>query len=245
MPIAVLGNSVFAPSGNHVLDRLGVEDRARIDTYLKPVTFERGQILYKVGERLGLVYFPISGMISLVAVMQDGHTAETASVGREGCVGLGATGAVDMAFVRYDVQIPGTGYSIEVERLEEVLETSAMLRSVVARFREVFMRMALQAVACNALHLVERRVARCVLTTHDRSEADLLLLTQEFLASMLGVQRGAVNTAARGLQARGLIGYARGKITILDRVGLEAAACECYALIRSEITKLFAVASAV
>lgn len=230
---------VSALSGNHLLDRLDVDDRARIEPYLKPVAFERGQVLYKAGDRLGLVYFPTSGMISLVAVMQDGHVAETATIGREGCVGLSASGAVDMAFVRHSVQIPGTGYSIDVERLEEMLETSAMLRSVVARFREVFMRMALQAVACNALHVVERRLARWVLTTHDRSEADLLLLTQEFLAGMLGVQRGAVNTAARGLQEHGLIDYARGKITILNRAGLEAAACECYALIRTEITKLF------
>jgi len=239
MAEANLAPPVSALSGNHLLDRLDADDRARIDPHLSPVAFVRDQILYNSGDRLGHIYFPTSGMISLVAVMQDGHVAETATIGREGCVGLSATGSIDMAFVQHNVQIAGTGYRIDVERFEEVLELSATLRTIVARFREVFVRMALQAVACNALHVVERRLARWVLTTHDRSEADLLLLTQEFLAGMLGVQRGAVNTAARGLQEHGLIDYARGKITILDRAGLEAAACECYALIRGEITKLF------
>ena len=226
-------------SSNHLLDRIPADEREKLDMRLEPITLDAGQVLYEPGDPLTHVYFPTSGMISLVAVMKDGRTTEAASIGREGAAGMSASGYVDRAFTRFSVQIPGAGYRATAADFEQMIDDSVTLCSSVVRWREVLLRMTLQSVACNSLHDTRRRYARWILTTHDRTEADRLPLTQELLAEMLGVKRNAINIIARDLQQLGMIEYKRGRVTIIDRDGLGRVSCECYALIRSEISKLF------
>ena len=228
------------PSGNNLLLRVPPEERAAVlDLHLEPVTLERGQVLYEPGDPLTHVYLPVTGMISLVAVMADGRSAEVATIGREGAAAMSASGYTDTAFTRYAVHIPGQGFRIPSAKFEDLIDNSVMFCSAVTRWREVLTRTTMQVVACNLLHHLRQRCARWILTTHDRTETDLLPLTQEFLAEMLGVKRNAVNIVARELQAGGLIGYKRGRITVLDRAGLKAASCECYGVLRREVDKMF------
>jgi len=227
-------------SSNHLLDRIPADERVKIDEHLEPVTLNQGEVLYEPGQLMTHVYFPTSGMISLVAVMEDGRSTESATVGREGATGMSASGYVDPAFTRHVVQIAGAGYRTTAERFEDMVDTSVKLCSAVVRWREVLLRMTLQSVACNSLHDVRQRCARWILTTHDRTEANRLPLTQEFLAEMLGVKRNAINIVARDLQRLGIIEYKRGRVTVVDRDGLAAVSCECYGKIRGEIAKLFA-----
>lgn len=230
----------ISSSSNHLLDRVPADERAKIDDRLEPVVLDVGQVLYEPGDPLTHVYFLTSGMISLVAVMKDGRTTEAATIGREGAAGMSASGYVDQAFNRFTVQIPGAGYRTTAANFEQMIDDSVALCSSVCRWREVLLRMTLQSVACNSLHDTRQRCARWILATHDRTEVDRLPLTQEFLAEMLGVKRNAINIVARDLQQLGLIEYKRGRVSVTNREGLTDVSCECYGLIRSEISKLFA-----
>lgn len=226
-------------SSNHLLDRVPADEREKMDARLEPVTLDLGQVLYEPGEPMTHVYFLTSGMVSLVAVMKDGRTTEAATIGREGAVGVSASGYVDPAFTRHVVQIPAAGYRAKAADFEDMIDESVSFCSSVVRWREVMLRATLQSVACNSLHDARQRCARWILTTHDRTEIDRLPLTQEFLAEMLGVKRNAVSIVARDLQAMGIIEYKRGRVTVLDRERLKDVSCECYQLVRAEISKLF------
>lgn len=226
-------------SSNHLLDRVPPDERQRMMEKLEPVTLESGQVLYEPGDKLTHVYLLLSGMISLVSVMEDGRAVESATIGREGAAGMSASGYVDEAFTRYVVQLPGDGYRAPAADFEQMIDDSVAFCSAVTRWREVLVRMAIQSVACNALHNVRQRLARWILTTHDRTETNRLPLTQEFLAEMLGVKRNAINLVARELQEMGAIEYKRGKVSVINPEALKAVSCECYGLIRGEISKLF------
>lgn len=229
-----------ASSGsNHLLDRMTAAERARADGRLEPVLLERGQVLYEPGDAMTHVYFLTSGMVSLVVVMKDGRTTESATIGREGAMGMSASGYVDAAFTRHVVQISGTGYRASAADFEDMIDESVAFCSAVVRWREVLLRMTLQSVACNSLHDVRQRCARWILTTHDRTETDRLPMTQEFLAEMLGVKRNAISIVARDLQRMGIIEYKRGRLTVIDRHALGRVSCECYGLVHAEIAKLF------
>ena len=227
-------------SGNHLLARVPAAEFEALQRYLTPVTLDYGQVLYEPGDRLEHVYLLTSGMISLVAVMADGGTAATATIGREGAVAMSASGYIDEAFTRFVVQMPATALRATALDFAQMIDDSVRFCSAVSRWREVFARSALQAVACNAVHHVRERCARLIATTHDRTEANRLPLTQTFLAEMLGVKRNAISIVARELRADRLIVYVRGRISVLDRPGLERAACEYYSIIRRETAKLFA-----
>ncbi len=227
-------------NGNHLLDRVPSTERARFADRLTPVSWEAGEILYQPDQPQTHVYFPVSGMLSLVSVMRDGRLAEVGVIGREGAAGMSASGYVDRAFTRLVGRIPGSGYRVAAADFEDMIDESVGLCSAVVRWREVMLRMTVQSVACNALHQVRERCARWILATHDRSEDNQLSLTQEFLAELLGVKRNAINIAARDLQQQGIIEYRRGRVAVIDRDGLEQVSCECYGLIRAEIAKLFA-----
>lgn len=218
--------------------RVAARDRSKLFKSLEPVTLAAGTTLYMPGDPLTHVYFPSSGMISLIAETSDGLSAEAATIGREGAVGMSASGYVDAAFARCAVRIPGSAYRASAADFEDMIDTSPELCSAVARWREVMLRMTLQLVACNALHNVRQRCARWVLTTRDRYEAHTVPLTQELLADMLGVKRNAISVVAREFQQLGLLDYKRGRITLRDPAALQHVACECYSLIRSEISKL-------
>lgn len=214
---------------NALLCALDVETYDRLAPHLTPAPFDRGTVFYEPGQAIDTVYFPHTGVISLLSVMEEGGAVETSTIGCESAVGLLAGLTRIAAFSRIVGQAPGLASAIRAERLGEAAARSPELRDVLLRHCDALLANAQQSVACNALHDVEERFCRWLLTCRDRNETDDLSLTQEFLAMMLGVQRTTVNQVAGLVQEAGLIRLRRGRITILDREGLEARACECYA----------------
>ncbi|TNC72019.1 Crp/Fnr family transcriptional regulator [Rubellimicrobium roseum] len=217
---------------NRLLGALRPDDLGLLAPFLSHVPLPRGAILFEAGDDVTSCHFPCGGtMVSLIVALPDGSLAETATVGREGAIG----GIVSMghkpAFARAVVQIPGGALRIDSDRLEEMKGRSASLRDALARYADCMIAQVLQSVACNVLHSLEPRFCRWLLTAQDRAGGNEVPLTQEFLAEMLGVQRTTVTAAATSLQARGLISYSRGRITVSDRAALEQAACGCHAAV--------------
>jgi CRP-like cAMP-binding protein len=171
-------------------------------------------------------------IISLVDVMEDGRLAEVAMFGREGLFGLLSAFISREAFGRYVVQVPGTASRVPLEHMHTAIQARPALQRQMLAYNEALLAQAYHTVACNAVHPVEARCCRWLLSTHDRLDQDALPLTHEFLAEMLGVQRSTVSTVLRGLQTSGLIEQYRGGIRVIDRAGLERGACECYRKIR-------------
>lgn len=232
------GESISWPYANYLLSRVLEEDQPKLVQWMSEVPLELGQVLYEPGQLLEHVYLPTAGIISLIVVMPDGRRAETAAIGCEGAAGMSASGFVDTAFTRFQVQLPGAAQRVSAAAFEEMVDSSPRFCSAVSRYRDVLTRTTLQSVACNALHDVRRRCARWILLTHDRTDGDRLPMTQEFLAAMLGVKRNAISKVARDLQGEGVIEYRRGKITVVARDRLLAIACECYGIIHAEVAKL-------
>lgn len=226
------------PVRNHLLERISEAERLLLAAHLELVPLASDQVLYGPGAPMPHVYFRLNGVIALVAIMRDGATSETAMIGCEGAAAISAGGFVEPAFMSFVVEFPGEACRVEAAVFEEMIDTSPTFCSAVTRWREVFLRMTLQLVACNSLHSVRQRAARWILASHDRAEGMLLPLTQAFLAEMPGVKRNAVNIVARNLQAQGLIEYKRGRVTVLDVENLRVVSCECYAIIHDEIAQL-------
>lgn len=223
---------------NSLLEALPPADFARLAPSLIQVELERGRLLYDPGDRIDLVYFPHDGVISLMTLMENGAAIESATIGPEGALGLMAAVAPRQSLSRAIVQTPLRASRVAVERLHEVWEKSPALRDLVDRHTEALYGHAIQSVACNALHSVEARFCRWLLTCHDRISTDTVALTQEFLADMLGVQRTTVTAVARSLQEKAIIRYRRGIVDIIDRAGLVALSCECYGVIRGNYERL-------
>lgn len=200
---------------------------------LEPVEFRAGQLIAEPGTPLDAAYFPETVVISLVTVMRDGSTVEAAAVGNEGLVGYGIALDADSHDRRTIAQVPGRAVRVPASALRAVLERDPELRALVLRFVDVLLAQTMQSVGCTKLHAIPKRCARWLLMTHDRVGSDTFTLTQQYLAFMLAVRRATVNGVASGLQRDGLIRYQRGRVTILNRAGLEASSCECYAIIRS------------
>lgn len=226
------------PTGNGLLDRVPPHEQSALLPYCEEVELRSGDLLYQPRDPLTHVYFPLSGMVSLVAVMHDGRAVETMTIGREGVVATSASGYIDPAFSRFLVQVPGTAIRVSAQGFEDMIDASIGLCSAVSRYREVLLRATLQIVACNAIHSVRQRCARWILTTHDRSGSDLLPLTQAALAEMLGVKRNAVSVVTRELRRLGLIENKRGRIEVLNRADLNFVSCECYSLVCGELSRL-------
>jgi CRP-like cAMP-binding protein len=226
------------PRGNGLLDRVPSHEQTPLMAYCQIIELRAGEILYQPDDPLTHVYFPLSGMVSLIAVMRDGRAVETMTIGREGVVATSASGYVDPAFSRFMVQVPGTAVRVTAPGFEDMIDASVGLCSAVSRYREVLLRTTLQIVACNAVHSVRQRCARWLLITHDRSGSDLLPLTQASLAEMLGVKRNAVSIVTRELRHLAIIENKRGLIEVVDREGLNAIACECYGLVHNELDRL-------
>jgi CRP-like cAMP-binding protein len=219
-------------AGNALLAAMKPQDRALIEPHLEALEIRRGDVLFEPGEDVVTTYFPLAGsMISLVLAMKDDRVIEVATIGQEGAVGGIVSAGHKPAFARMVVEIGGTALHLATDRLEDAKKKSHNLRDLFSRYADVLLAQTLQSVACNALHTIEERCSRWLLTTQDRVPTRDLPLTQEFLAELLGVQRTTVSAAAQALQRKGLIRYRRGQITIADRAGLEEAACECYAAV--------------
>ncbi|WP_296597133.1 Crp/Fnr family transcriptional regulator [Phenylobacterium sp.] len=221
-----------------MLDALPAQDHALVAPGLIQVELERGRLLYDPGDPIDYVYFPHDGVISLMTLMENGAAIESSMIGPEGALGLMAAVSPRQSLSRAIVQTPLRAARIAVERLHEAWEKSAALRDLIDRHTEALYGHSVQSVACNALHSVEARFCRWLLTCHDRISTDTLALTQEFLADMLGVQRTTVTAVARSLQEKGLIRYRRGVVDIVDRAGLQAMTCECYSVTRNHYRRL-------
>jgi CRP-like cAMP-binding protein len=227
------------PRANRLLISLDQADFALLAPHLRCVSLLQGQVLQEQEAPVGQVYFPLSGVVSLISVMQGGEVVETATIGREGAVGaFGGLGPWN-AFSRAVVRLPGTAAVMSVAHFQAAVGQSDRIRNLL-RYKEALLAQVQQTAACNALHPLEARLARWLLQTLDRTEDPKLPLTQDFMAQMLAVRRTTVTLIAGQLQEAGLISYRRGLVVVLDRPRLEEAACECYRTIRRRTDAVFA-----
>jgi CRP-like cAMP-binding protein len=226
---------------NRLLAALPADDYQRLLPHLTSVKVEWKQVLYNMGGPVTEVYFPNGGVFSITTAMSDGGMVECASVGSEGMVGvecLVRSGAT--AFGETMLQIPDTGAEVmTVNALRAAMAGSDTLRDLLGRCLQTTVGQMMQSVSCNALHTAHERCCRWLLMAHDRVQRDEFLLSQEFLGMMLGTRRQTVAVVAGGLQAAGFIRYRHGRMTIVDREGLKAGACECYAVLRQQREELF------
>ena len=225
---------------NRLLAALPADEWRRIAPFLTTTPVRVRQVFHKSGDLLRDVYFPNGGVVSVTTVLSDGTTIEAATVGDEGMVGLEAfLGPDAVAPGETIVQVPDTSAErLAVEVFRRELDTRGVLFDLMGRYAQVVVAQMMQTTACNALHDVHQRCARWLLMTHDRMHEQDFVLSHEFLAVMLGVRRPTVSVVAGALQAAGLIRYRHGRVTVRDRAGLEAASCECYAIIRAHFKRL-------
>ncbi len=223
---------------NRLLAALPPEDYERIARLLEPVELGNGQILYHSGQPVDYLYFPTGAMVSLVAQMAGGAEIEVGVTGFEGVVGLPILLGTEKSPHLNMVQMPGDAFRVRASELRDEFSRGGGLQRMLLPYAQSVMVMASQTAACNALHTLSERLAKWLLMSHDRRRGDELPLTHEFLSMMLGVRRAGVTEAAVVLQAEGLINYRRGRITVLDREGLEGFACECYPVIKAEFDRL-------
>jgi CRP-like cAMP-binding protein len=218
---------------NQLLKALSEADRDLVVPYLEAVTVRRGAVLFEAGSAVQTISFPCGhAVVSLLITMQDGRRAETATIGREGAVGGIVSNGRIPASTQAVVQIGGPVLQIESGRLQEAKRRSATLRNLLSRYGDCLLAQVLQSVACNALHPIEQRCLRWLLTLQDRLGTDELPVTHEVLAAMLGVQRTYLTRVLSALQAQGLIRVGRGRIHVLGRPEMEVSACECHAVVR-------------
>lgn len=235
-----MAESVLHPSAvcNHLLAALPSAVLAGLLPRMQLVTVEVRDTLYMAEAPIKAVHFIETGWTSLIAQLEDGMTAEVGLVGREGMVGLPLVFGVDTSYVEAMVQGSGTALRMEADAFRQALDDHLPLRALLLRYSEYMLAQVTQTAACNGNHGLEQRLARWLLMTHDRASGDELPMTQEFLATMLCVHRPSVTVAARILQRANLIRYGSGTITVVDRPGLEAAACECHGVVRRQYQKL-------
>lgn len=214
---------------NHLIERLARRDRLRLLAISEPIMLVLADVLAEAGKPTRHVYFPTDGFISLVANIDDKPGVEVGMVGREGMLGAQLVLAVTTAPLHALVQGTGTALRIGAPAFRLELGRSDALRRGLERYVYVLMSQLASAAACLRFHLIDQRLARWLLMSQDRARSDSFHVTHAFLAYMLGVRRVGVTNAAGGLQRAGLIAYHRGELTVLDRKGLEAAACSCYA----------------
>jgi CRP-like cAMP-binding protein len=226
-----------AATENHLLGALAPADFEKIAPSLEPIALTVRLVLYEPDEKMQHVYFPTGGCVSLINVTPDG-AVEVATVGREGFVGVPVLLRADSMPVRSFVQVEGNAYRMGASAFRTVVRESEGIQQLFLRYSLALFNQVAQSVVCNRLHSLESRCARWLLMTRDRLETDHFMLTQEFLAYMLGVHRPAVTIAAGILQEAGCIQYARGRITITDRAALERASCMCYQAIRANYEAL-------
>ena len=229
--MSVASSSPF--DGNRLLESLRGADRALLAPHLEPAAYEKGDVLFATGAEVGAITFPCrQTVVTLLIAMQDGRSAETATIGCEGAVGGAVSDGRVPASTSAVVQVGGPALRLDAARLQEAKRRSASLRALFTRYADCLLAQVLQSVACNALHPIEARCLRWLLTLQDRIDGDVLPVTHEQLAAMLGVQRTYLTRILSTLQAQGLLRVGRGRITILDRTAMVDAACECHGVVR-------------
>ena len=223
---------------NRLLRQLPAKDFSQLEPQLKKMKLDQGDVLHPAGEPIGHVYFPISGMVSMLTILKTGQAIEIAVIGREGVVGGSIAAEGSRSFAQAIVQMPGEAWRVSAAPFLKVFEASKNFRKQINAYQSILALQTQQSAACHAIHTVEARLARWLLHAHDTVDNGTIDLTQEFLAHMLGVQRSSVSLTANALQKAGLIQYSRGKIQILNRKGIENAACECYTVVKREMDKV-------
>ena len=220
---------------NRLLLALPSRNLKRLMPELENISCQRAQILLDADSALDHVYFPDSGVVSVVAVYADGSVIEMATIGREGCSGVQAILGAKRSSVQLLVQIPGSAAKMSRVAFTQAMQSMPSFRSVMNAYVQAFLEQVMVSVACNGAHSLKQRLARWLLMMRDRSDGDTLLITQDLLAEMLGVQRPSISNAAQELERAGLIERGRRQVTILDRRALTKASCECYQLVRSRL----------
>lgn len=226
------------PKHNHLLRSLPNVEYARWMQQLELLDLPLGKVLYESGGNLSHVYFPTTSIISLLYVMEDGSSAEIAVVGNEGIVGISLFMGGHSTPSRAVVQSAGRGYRLAAATLMEEFNRSGVVMHLLLRYTQALITQMSQTAVCNRHHSLDQQLCRWLLLSLDRLHSEELVMTQELIANMLGVRREGVTEAAGRLQKAGLIQYRRGHIVVLDRSGLEARSCECYAVVKKEYDRL-------
>ena len=229
------------PRQNQLLATLPETEWLRWQPLLERVPLPLGKVLYESGATMGHVYFPTNAIVSLLYVMEDGGSAEIAVVGHEGVVGIALFMGGESTPSRAVVQSAGEGYRLPAHVMKQEFERSGPVLHLLLRYTQALITQMAQTAVCNRHHSLDQQLCRWLLLSMDRLYGNELVMTQELIANMLGVRREGVTEGALKLQKAGLIQYARGHITILDRAGLEARTCECYAVVKKEYDRLLPV----
>jgi len=228
------------PSQNHLLAALPPAEFERLSPNLERVSLSVGDMLYEPGVTLRHAFFPTSAIISLHYVMESGASAESAGVGNEGVVGVALFMGGDATPSSAVVQTAGQAYRLDGRLLKQEFNLGGLVQRLLLRYTQALMTQMTQTVACTRHHSIEQQLCRWLLLTLDRAPTRELVITQELIASMLGVRREGITQAAGNLQTAGYIRYRRGHIAVIDRGGLERHACECYAVVKKEMNRLLA-----
>lgn len=226
------------PQQNHLLQALPHSDYERIAAHLELIPLQLGDVLYEPGVKMRYVYFPTTAIVSLLYVMGDGASAEIAIVGNEGILGVSLFMGGESTPSRAVVQSAGHGFRLQARLLQQEFERFGPTMHLLLRYTQALITQMAQTAVCNRHHSVDQQLCRWLLLSLDRLSSNDLVMTQELIANMLGVRREGVTEAAGKLQDAGLIRYARGKITVRNRVGLEARCCECYQVVKTEFDRL-------
>ena len=226
------------PRDNHLLAAIAAADFERLRPHLEIVELEFGRSIYEPGSELPYVYFPTTAIISILHLTQDGGSAETALVGREGVVSIASYLGGGTTVGRAMVQVAGLSVRAPSQRIVQDFDRGRDVRRVLLRYAQAVLTQMAQTAVCNRHHEVAQQLCRWILATHDRIQTPDIPMTHQLIADMLGVRREGVTEAARKLKDAGVIEYTRGRIRVVDRVGLEAAACECYGVVREEYERL-------
>lgn len=231
-------SSPHSPNQNHLLAALPAAEFELLAAHLELVPLLLGQILYEPGGKLQHAYFPTTAIVSLHYVMESGASAETAGVGNEGVVGIALFMGGNTTPSSAVVQTAGHGYRLEARLLKQEFNRAGLMQRLLLRYTQALITQMTQTSACNRHHSVEQQLCRWLLLTLDRIPSHELVMTQELVASMLGVRRESITEAVGKLQQAGFIRCRRGHITVLERTGLETRSCECYAVVKKEIARL-------
>ena len=226
------------PHQNHLLDALPASDYERLASHLELIPMNLGDVLYESGAKLRYVYFPTTCIISLLYVMEDGASAEIAVVGNEGILGISLFMGGNTTPSRAVVQSAGHAFRLKADLLKDEFERYGPTMHLLLRYTQALITQMAQTAVCNRHHSVDQQLCRWLLLSLDRLDSNELSMTQELIANMLGVRREGVTEAAGKLQDAGLIRYHRGRITVIDRPGLEARSCECYQVVKTEFDRL-------
>ena len=237
-------STIHSPKQSHLIATLPAEIFERLLPYLELISMPLGEVLYESGGLLQHAYFPTTAILSLHYVMEDGASAEIAGVGNEGVLGISLFMGGNTTTSRATVQTGGSGYRLKGNILLEEFNRNGALQKLLLRYTQALITQISQTAVCNRHHSVEQQLCRWLLLTLDRVPTGELTMTQELIASMLGVRREGITETAGNLQREGLISYRRGHITVLDRAGLEKRTCECYTVVKKEFHRLLSDAGA-